>query len=125
MEIIARAVVVRDGAVLLVQEIAAGYWFLPGGHVEEGETPEIALVRELREELDAGATVGARLGEIENVWDGHHEVNHVFAVTLDVEDPVSREPHLAAGWHRLADLDGVDVRPRSLADLVVAHGRRR
>lgn len=124
MEVIARGVVVRDGALLLVQDIGAGYWFFPGGHVEAGETPQIALVRELREELGAGATVGERLGELANAWEqdgvGHREINHVFAVVIDVDDPVSQEARLATGWHRLADLGGVDVRPRALADLVVA-----
>ena len=91
MEVIARAVVLRDGAVLLVQEIAQGYWFFPGGHVEAGETPEEALVRELREELDVAAGVENSLGEVENRWlhDGveHHEVNHVFVTTIDTADP--------------------------------------
>ncbi|MDD7939317.1 NUDIX domain-containing protein [Actinomycetospora lutea] len=120
MEVIVRGVVVRDGRVLLMQELAVGYWFFPGGHIEAGETPEAALVRELREELDVGATVGERLGELENVWDEHHEINHVFAVTIDIEDPVSQEAHLAAGWHRVEGLHAVDVRPRALADLVQA-----
>lgn len=124
-ELIARAVVVRDGALLLVQERAAGYWFFPGGHLEPGETPEDAVVRELREELDVGATITGRWGEVENRWDGHDEINHVFAVRIDAADPVSQEPHLAAGWHRLEDLDDTDVRPRQLADLVLAHARRR
>jgi 8-oxo-dGTP diphosphatase len=124
-ELVARAVVVRDGALLLMQERAAGYWFLPGGHVEAGETPEGAVARELREELDVGATITERWGELENCWDGHHEINDVFAVHIDVVDPVSQEPHLAAGWHRLEDLDDTDVRPRQLADLVLAHARRR
>ena len=129
MEVIARAVVLRDGAVLLVQEIAQGYWFFPGGHVEAGETPRQALVRELREELDVSADVQEHLGEVENRWvdDGveHHEVNQVFAATIDAADPVSQEPHLAAGWIRLDDLDDTDVRPRVLVDLVVAQARRR
>ena len=46
-------------------------------------------------------------------------------VAFDAADPVSQEPHLAAGWHRLEDLDNTDVRPRQLADLVLAHARRR
>lgn len=129
VDVVARAVVVHGGAVLLVQDLAAGYWFFPGGHVEDGETPEQALVRELREELDVGARIDADLGRLENRWtrDGveYHETNYVFAVRIDAADPVSQEPHLAAGWHRLDDLSTVDVRPRVLADLVLTHARRR
>jgi 8-oxo-dGTP diphosphatase len=49
------AVVLRaeDGAVLLVRRARApgiGSWTLPGGKVEPGETPEQAIVREVREE---------------------------------------------------------------------------
>jgi hypothetical protein len=44
--------------------------------------------------------------------------NHVFAVRIDTDDPVSREPHLAAGWMRVDELATADVRPRVLVDLV-------
>lgn len=44
-----------DGRVLLAQRPAgkslAGLWEFPGGKVEPGETPELALIRELEEEL--------------------------------------------------------------------------
>ncbi len=49
------ALVDADGRVLLAQRPAgkamAGLWEFPGGKIEEGETPEQALVRELKEEL--------------------------------------------------------------------------
>ena len=49
------ALVDRDGRVLLAQrpdgKSMAGLWEFPGGKVEQGETPEGALVRELQEEL--------------------------------------------------------------------------
>ncbi|GAA4884826.1 NUDIX domain-containing protein [Actinomycetospora straminea] len=122
MEVVARAVIVRDGAVLLVRDVGASYWYFPGGHVEDGETAAQALVRELREELDVGVTLREHLATVPNpfVGDGveHDEVDHVFAVTIDADDPVSAEPGLVAGWHRLADLDAVDVLPRVLVELV-------
>jgi 8-oxo-dGTP diphosphatase len=52
--IVAAAVIERDGRVLLTQRVKGahleGYWEFPGGKVEDGESPEVALARELREE---------------------------------------------------------------------------
>jgi len=56
---VAAAVVRRGGRLLLTQRPPGGtlalQWELPGGKIEEGESPEHALVRELREELGVGA----------------------------------------------------------------------
>ena len=45
-----RAVVVRDGKILLSHETVSGWWLVPGGGMEEGETPEMCCVREVEEE---------------------------------------------------------------------------
>ena len=45
-----RAVVVRDGMILLGHEVNSGWWLVPGGGEEEGETPEECCVREVEEE---------------------------------------------------------------------------
>jgi 8-oxo-dGTP diphosphatase len=53
--VVAAAMIDRDGRVLVQRRPAgkmmAGLWEFPGGKIESGETPEAALVRELREEL--------------------------------------------------------------------------
>ena len=55
MIVVVAAAIVRDGRVLAARRTqpanVAGRWELPGGKVDPGETPEQALVRELREEL--------------------------------------------------------------------------
>lgn len=54
--VVAAALVDRDGRVLLQQrpegKAMAGLWEFPGGKIDPGETPEMALIRELHEELD-------------------------------------------------------------------------
>jgi len=56
--VVAAALVDREGRVLMQQrppgKSLAGLWEFPGGKVEQGETPEAALVRELAEELGLG-----------------------------------------------------------------------
>ena len=45
-----RGVVVRDGMILLSHELESGWWLVPGGGLENGETPEQCCVREIEEE---------------------------------------------------------------------------
>ena len=57
------AIIVRDGKFLIAQrklndDMFGGLWEFPGGKVEDGETPEECLARELKEELDIEAEVG-------------------------------------------------------------------
>ncbi|MCR4960718.1 MAG: serine hydrolase [Lachnospiraceae bacterium] len=45
-----RAVIVEDGKILLTHELNSGWWLIPGGGQEEGETPEDCVIREVEEE---------------------------------------------------------------------------
>jgi 8-oxo-dGTP diphosphatase len=126
-EIIARAVIRRDGQLLLARQLAEpSWWFLPGGHVEPGESVERALVREIAEELGTDARIHGLLGVVENRYsDGggtHHELNLVFEVAVGDTELVSKEEHLEFCWLSLARVAAADVRPSALSDAILATG---
>lgn len=125
-EVIARAVIRRNGQILLVRLVGKKWSFLPGGHVEPGEPVELALTRELAEELGSESKINGFLGAVEHgyVEDGitHHEINLVFDVALDALDPVSQEHHLEFHWLPLDRLAEADVRPSSLKDSLAEAG---
>jgi 8-oxo-dGTP diphosphatase len=129
IEIIARAVIRRDGQLLLVRQRTKSWSFLPGGHVEPGERVEVAIVRELAEELGTDAEVAGFVGTVEHgyVEDGmtHHEINLVFEVSIDAAEPVSQEDHLEFRWLPLDQLANTDVRPDALKNALVAAGEDR
>lgn len=123
-EIIARAVLRRDGHLLVVRQRGKKWVFLPGGHVDPGERVEAALIREITEELGAAATVEGFLGAVEHGYteDGrtHHEINLVFAVDVDGDRLVSQEEHLEFLWVPIDDLVDTDLRPGRLKEGVLA-----
>jgi ADP-ribose pyrophosphatase YjhB (NUDIX family) len=65
-ETIARAVIRRSGQILLARQRTKSWSFLPGGHVEPGESVEIALDRELFEELGIRARIAGFVGVVEH-----------------------------------------------------------
>lgn len=112
----AGAIVIRDGAMLLIrfEEGGAPYYEIPGGGVEEGETTEAAVVRELDEETGLAGTVGP---EVARVWrGGRHE--HYFTVhaTGEVGLPESLDNYGGAPvWVPVDRLPVTPLWPRRLS----------
>ena len=83
--VVAVALIDADGRVLLAQrppgKSLAGLWEFPGGKVEAGETPEAALIRELREELaiDTWASCLAPLTFASHSYPEFHLLMPLFA----------------------------------------------
>jgi mutator protein MutT len=91
MIIRAAAVIIKDNQILLFRRVknGRGFYAFPGGHVEVGETPEMAVVRELREELTLDITIDRTLFDIENDFPEHGLQREVyFLVTSYTGTPV-------------------------------------
>ncbi|AYJ50856.1 (deoxy)nucleoside triphosphate pyrophosphohydrolase [Rhodococcus sp. P1Y] len=110
--VVAGALVV-DGLLLLAQRARppelAGLWELPGGKVEDGESPDAALERELREELGVETAVGEQLsGEVPV---GNGLILRAYRVELISGTPVALDH---------SDIRWVDARTLGVMDLVDA-----
>ncbi|MFO0688642.1 MAG: (deoxy)nucleoside triphosphate pyrophosphohydrolase [Myxococcota bacterium] len=84
----------------------AGLWEFPGGKVEARETPQQALVRELREELAIEVEVGPWLGRGESRTGARAVVLDVYAATRVAGEPVPRE-HAALCWIGPDEIDAL------------------
>lgn len=88
-KIVAAAFIVRQGKVLLTKRsdakaVAPGAFHLPGGHVEEGEQPDEALRRELREELSLSAAIGSPFAAFAYTTDDNaHTVAIIYAASIE------------------------------------------
>ena len=73
--LVAAAIIVQEGKILIARRSEgrhqAGKWEFPGGKVEEGETPEACLVREIQEELGIRIETGALFAESQYRYDAH------------------------------------------------------
>ncbi|CAM4454032.1 MAG: 8-oxo-dGTP diphosphatase [Legionellaceae bacterium] len=68
-----------------------GYWEFPGGKIEEGETSEKALIRELFEELDIEVITLSPFLVVEHDYQKHKILLHVFKVIDFLRQPIGKE----------------------------------
>ena len=120
IETIARGVCVRDGKLLLCRAKGGSSTYLPGGHIEFGETGRQALVREVKEELGVESSTGAFLGVVENAFlqhgKPHAEINLVYELMLGTGNgelpPLNaQEDWIEFEWCDLNRLDEANLLP--------------
>lgn len=110
------ALIDPDGRILLAQrpegKSMAGLWEFPGGKVEQGETPEAALIRELHEELgiETWASCLAPLTFASHSYDAFHLIMPLFACRKwqGIVTPLEGQ---RLAWVRSANLTDYDMPP--------------
>ena len=99
IEVVA-AIIIKDGQVFASQRGYGewqGWWEFPGGKMEPGESPQAALKREIREELNAEIEVGELLDTVEWDYPNFHLTMHCFVCKLCSES-FNLNEHEAAVW---------------------------
>ena len=120
MKKVSAAVAIINGQVLLTrrhpEDKLAGFWEFPGGKLEEGETPQSCLERELKEELGIEAKAGEVLCRSVYKYD-HGEFQIIAMFTKLHSTEFELRSHDKAEWVPINDLLGYKLLP---ADIPIA-----
>ena len=111
------AIIRREGRVFATQRGYGDYkdgWEFPGGKVEENELPQGAIVREIREELNAEIICGDLLVTVEYDYPDFHLSMDCFLAELKEGSHMELLEHEAAKWLSLKDIDSVDWLPADI-----------
>jgi mutator protein MutT len=124
----AAIILLKDGQIALIERHRAGqhYFTFPGGHVEPGETPEQAALRETREELGIDITIQKLVAEI---W-WHGLPQYYFLVEAaggafgtgkgeEMNNPIPERGVYIPTWIPVRELLDLPVLPRSMAKIVL------
>ena len=102
------AIIKKDNKILATQRGYGefeGLWEFPGGKIEEGETKEEALVREIKEELNADIKVDEFALDLE--WQYPNFYLYMSCFMCSLESDIELLEHMGAKWLSLDDLDSV------------------
>jgi len=121
---IARGVCIKDEFILLAYHKEDKYHFLPGGHVEFGESLSAALKREFFEELGITIDCHGLVTIFEHGWDKkgvlQHEINFYFSIELtDFSNIIeSQVDHLSFEWLPIAKLTEIKFLPSEVLETI-------
>lgn len=113
---VAAAIIRKDNQIFATRRgygTFRGGWEFPGGKIEEGETPQEALVREIREELNTQVRVGELVDTVEYDYPEFHLSMDCFWCQV-VQGDLELKEHEAARWLTKEELFSVDWLPADI-----------
>lgn len=116
IEVVA-AIIHKDNCYLATQRGYGefeGMWEFPGGKIEAGESKDDALIREIKEELDAEVAIDKFLCTVDYDYPSFHLIMHCFLCSVDGD--IKLLEHKSAKWLSKEELIDVEWLP---ADLVI------
>jgi 8-oxo-dGTP diphosphatase len=112
LRLVVAALIVRGGEILICQlrpnQPMALQWEFPGGKIEPGESPELALARELNEELGIQATIGPLVTRIRHNYRHGGAVDLQFFAVREFTGEIVNHIFHQLRWVRLTDLPDYD-----------------
>ncbi|MHB8652234.1 MAG: NUDIX domain-containing protein [Minisyncoccota bacterium] len=124
IETIARGVCIKEGNILLAYFKEKEYYFLPGGHVEFGESIGKTLEREMLEETGLSAMAKDLILVFEHTWHNKtklvHEMNYVLMYELDSPPEIvsATVPHLEFAWVSPKEFEDIVFLPKEIKEYV-------
>lgn len=129
MKIVTAAIIIQNEKVLLARrksdEVLAGFWEFPGGKIEQGETPNECLERELLEELGVESTAGDMFAE--SIYSYEHGTITLLAIRAKLlQQNLALSVHDKVEWVSIRKLSEYNLAPADIPiakQLGIAHGR--
>ena len=131
IHVLSRAVIIDQDKILLCKtlDLEINFYFLPGGHIQHGESAENALLRELKEESGFSCYIKKFLGCLEYSFAPsyssichNHEYNFIFeAASENLKSDtkiVCPEQHIELIWMSIKKLSEIDFRAKPLKKLI-------
>ena len=125
IETIARGVAIHDGKILLCKAKGGNSTYLPGGHIEFGETGREALIREMVEQTGLVVKTGRFMGVMENSFlqhgKPHAEINLVYELLIEEKDiekaAKAKEDWIEFQWQPMENLKEANPLPKEVLKL--------
>jgi 8-oxo-dGTP diphosphatase len=112
LRLVVAALMLRGDEVLICQrrpdQPMALQWEFPGGKIEPGESPEVALARELNEELGIEATIGTRVTHIRHNYRHGGAVDLQFFAVYEFRGEIENRIFKEVRWVKLEELPNYD-----------------